>query len=418
MVRKNKETAYDDNFRHEITLENGLRIMFHPTLSRVTYCGYAINAGTRDEKENEQGMAHFVEHTIFKGTKKRQTRAILDRLSNVGGDIDASTNKEDTIVYASVLDEDFERAVELLTDIVFHSTFPQKEIKKETEVIIDEIQSYEDTPSDLIFDEFENIIFKDHPLGRSILGNADTIRKFGTAEALSFTSRFYTPDNMLFFVSGNLSFEYIVHVARKYAGHIYMSRAQIHRLPPSGYIPQTVEINRGTHQAHVIIGCPAYRAFHPKGPALYMLNNILGGTAINNRLTLSLREHAGLVYTVESNITSYIDTGTFCIYFGCDSKDLSRCIRLVRKELKRIREKKLGAIQLHIAKQQLFGQMVISNENEENNAIDMATAILHYNRYDSIKEGYDRIQAFTADELLRIANENFGEDHLTTLIFR
>ncbi len=418
MVRFNIYKEDKSDLHQEITLNNGLRIIYHPTLSKVTFCGFAINVGTRDEMPEESGMAHFIEHLIFKGTEQRKAFQILNRLSNVGGDLDAFTNKEDTTVYATVLNEYFERALELLCDIVFHSTFPIAEIEKETEVILDEIQSYEDTPTELIYDEFENIIFKGHPLGRNILGNAKSIRTFGTSKSKAFVNRFYQPDNMILFVAGKQDFKKIVRLAQKYTNDININKTDINRIAPDEYHARQVEIDRGTHQTHVIIGCPTYKAYHPKSAGLYLINNILGGVAMNNRLSLSLRERSGLVYTVESSLTGYTDTGEFCIYFGSDPEDTKRCIRLVKSELKKLREKKLNPIQLSIAKQQLIGQMSIASENDENNALDMAKTYLHFNRYDTLYEACRRIDALTSDELIEIANEKLSENNLTTLIFK
>lgn len=402
---------------HVFTLNNGLRIIYRPTTSKVTYCGYAINAGTRDEEENELGMAHFVEHLIFKGTQKRKACHILNYLSNVGGDIDAFTNKEETIVYATVLNKDFERALELLSDIVFHSTFPTKEIQKETEVILNEIKSYDDNPSELIYDDFENIIYNNHSLGRNILGSPQMIKRFTTANALSFTERFYQPDNMAFFVSGDLNFKHIIHLVEKYTGSITTVSNIPNRIPPTSYQTQHVEVNKNTHQAHIIIGCQGYKTYDGKAAGLYLLNNILGGPAMNNRLNLSLREHTGLVYTVESSITSYTDTGVFCIYFATDTKDIDRCMQLTKKELQKLRENKLTSQQLSIAKKQLIGQIGIASDNDENNALDMAKYFLHYQRYDTLEETYHRIEAITAEDLLEIANEKLGEDNLSTLMY-
>lgn len=403
---------------NEFLLDNGLRIIHHPTASKVTYCGYAIDAGTRDEWEKESGMAHFIEHLIFKGTEKRKAGHILNRLSNVGGDADAYTNKEETIVYATVLNEDFERALDLLSDMVFHSTFPISEINRETEVILDEIQSYEDTPSELIYDDFENLIFEGHPLGRNILGKPDVIRQFGSADALSYTNRFYRPDNMILFVSGNLEFKKIIHLAHKYTADLTTNATQKHRLPPLSYETQHVNIKRDTHQAHAMIGCLGYKAYDDRSPGFYLLNNILGGPAMNNRLNVSLRERCALVYTVESSLTPYTDTGTFSIYFGCDLSDVDRCLELTYRELQKLRNNKLSHLQLSIAKRQLIGQIGIAGENEENNILDIAKNYLHYNRYDTLEEVYNRIEAITAEELLDIANDKLAEKNLTTLIYR
>ncbi|MDR0891044.1 MAG: insulinase family protein [Mediterranea sp.] len=400
------------------TLPNGLRIIHEPTLSKVSYCGFAIDAGTRDEAETEQGMAHFVEHLIFKGTGKRKAWHILNRMENVGGDLDAYTNKEETVVYASFLNEHLERATELLADIVFHSTFPQHEIEKETEVIVDEIQSYEDTPSELIFDDFEEMLFRHHPLGRNILGKPELLRKFRTADALSFTHRFYRPSGMVFFVQGQYDFKKILRLADRYLADIPALPTQSHRTPPLPYVPEHLTIDKDTHQAHVLIGSRGYNAYDDRRTALYLLNNLLGGPGMNSRLNVSLRERRGLVYNVESNLTSYTDTGVFCIYFGTDLDDLDTCIRLTRKELKRLRDTQLTATQLAAAKKQLIGQIGVASDNFENNALGMAKVFLHYNRYDTPEAIYARIQALTAEQLLSVANEMFAEDYLSVLIYR
>lgn len=315
-----------------------MRIIHEPSASKVAYCGFAVDAGTRDELENEQGMAHFVEHLIFKGTAKRKAWHILNRMENVGGDLNAYTNKEETVIYSAFLTEHFGRAFELLVDIVFHSTFPQREIEKETEVIIDEIQSYEDNPSELIFDDFEDLIFRGHPLGRNILGNPEQLKQFRSEDAAAFTARFYHPNNMVFFVLGNLSFKKVVLMAKKLLADIPATPVHYGRTPPPLYVPEHLVVHKDTHQAHVMIGSRGYNAYDDKRTALYLLNNVLGGPGMNSRLNVSLRERRGLVYNVESNLTSYTDTGTFCIYFGCDPADLDYCARLVYKELKRLRD--------------------------------------------------------------------------------
>ena len=334
---------------NEYTLPNGLRIIHEPTLSKVAYCGFAIDAGTRDEAENEQGMAHFVEHLIFKGTEKRKAWHILNRMENVGGDLNAYTNKEETVVYAAFLKEHLERALELLGDIVFHSTFPQHEIEKETEVIIDEIQSYEDTPSELIFDDFEDMIFRNHPLGRNILGKPELLRSFRTEDVLSFTRRFYQPGNMVFFVQGQYDFRRIIRLVEKYLLDIPDVRVENRRTPPPLYVPEHLTVPRDTHQAHVMIGSRGYNAYDDKRTALYLLNNVLGGPGMNSKLNVSLRERRGLVYNVESNLTSYTDTGAFCIYFGTDVDDMDTCLKLTYKELKRMRDVKMTSCFLSYA---------------------------------------------------------------------
>ena len=400
------------------TLSNGLRIIHEPSSSKVAYCGFAVDAGTRDEAENEQGMAHFVEHLIFKGTRKRKAWHILNRMENVGGDLNAYTNKEETVIYSSFLTEHFGRALELLADIVFHSTFPQNEIEKETEVIIDEIQSYEDTPSELIFDDFEDMIFRNHPLGRNILGRPDLLKKFRSEDAMAFTSRFYQPSNMVFFVLGDFNFQKIVRQVEKLLVDLPLVTVENQRTIPPLYVPEQLVVHKETHQAHVMIGSRGYNAYDDKRTALYLLNNILGGPGMNSRLNVSLRERRGLVYTVESNLTSYTDTGAFCIYFGTDPEDVDTCLKLTYKELKRMRDVKMTSSQLMAAKKQLIGQIGVASDNNENNALGMAKTFLHYNKYESSESVFRRIEALTAEGLLEVANEMFAEEYLSTLIYR
>lgn len=403
---------------NEYTLLNGLRIIHEPTLSKVAYCGFAIDAGTRDEAEQEQGMAHFVEHLIFKGTEKRKAWHILNRMENVGGDLNAYTNKEETVVYSAFLTEHLERALELLGDIVFYSTFPQHEIEKETEVIIDEIQSYEDTPSELIFDDFEDMIFRDHPLGRNILGKPDLLRSFRTEDVLSFTNRYYQPGNMVFFVQGEFDFKRIIRMVEKHLSDLPTIAVNNRRIPPPLYVPDRLVVQKETHQAHVMIGSRGYNAYDDKRTALYLLNNILGGPGMNSRLNVSLRERRGLVYNVESNLTSYTDTGAFCIYFGTDLEDMDTCLKLTYKELKRLRDVKMTASQLAAAKKQLIGQIGVASDNNENNALGMAKTYLHYRKYESSETIFKRIDALKAEELLEVANEMFAEEYLSTLIYK
>ena len=403
---------------NEYTLPNGLRIIHEPTLSKVSYCGFAIDAGTRDEAENEQGMAHFVEHLIFKGTEKRKACHILNRMENVGGDLNAYTNKEETVVYAAFLTEHLERALELLGDIVFHSTFPQHEIEKETEVIIDEIQSYEDNPSELIFDDFEDMIFRNHPLGRNILGKPDLLRSFRTEDVLSFTRRFYQPGNMVFFVQGQYDFKKIVRLAEKHLADVPAVTVDNQRVPPPLYVPERLVVSKDTHQAHVMIGSRGYNAYDDKRTALYLLNNILGGPGMNSKLNVSLRERRGLVYNVESNLTSYTDTGAFCIYFGTDIEDMDTCLKLTYKELKRMRDVKMTSSQLAAAKKQLIGQIGVASDNFENNALGMAKTYLHYHKYESSEVVFKRIETLTAEQLMEVANEMFAEEYLSTLIYK
>lgn len=399
------------------TLPNGLRIIHAPNQSAVAYCGFAVDAGTRDEAEKEQGMAHFVEHLLFKGTKKRHAWHILNRMEYVGGDLNAYTNKEETMVYSAFLAEHFPRAVELLSDIVFHSTFPQHEIDKEVEVIIDEIQSYEDSPSELIFDDFEELLFPNHPLGKNILGKPDLLHQFKSEDALRFTSRYYRPENMIFFVQGNVDFKRVVRLVEKSTADLTSNVMTYTRKSPDIYVPKSLTLHRDTHQAHVMIGSRGYDAHNEKRTALYLLNNILGGPGMNSRLNVSLRERSGLVYNVEANLTSYTDTGVFCIYFGTEHNHVNRCIQLVKKELKRLCDKPLSINQLTAAKKQIIGQIGVARDNAESTALGMAKTFLHYGKTDEPNELFHRIEELTAKELWEVSNEMFAEDYLSTLIY-
>lgn len=414
-------------------LKNGLRIIHVPSPTNVAYCGIAIDAGTRDENESEHGIAHFCEHMMFKGTQKRKAWHILNRMELVGGDLNAYTNKEETVVYAAFLKEHLSRAVELISDVVFNSVFPAHEMEKEAEVVADEFESYNDSPSELIFDQFENLIYKGHPLGHNILGTPERVRAYTPADLLKFVNRLYTPQNTVFFVFGDFSFRQVVTVVERYCGKI--SREEqlsdvprnthgdvFHgnkwRMPLPEYIPQNLTEYRSTHQAHVMIGGRAYPAKDKRRIALYLLNNILGGPGMNSRLNVSLREHHGLVYNVESSLTNYTDTGTFGIYFGCDAKDIDKCLRLVRKELDRLMDKPLTQRQLQASINQIKGQIGVACDNFENYALDMAKVFLHYNKFESVDETFSLLSTLTPDALQQVAQEMFAPEKLSMIIYR
>ena len=388
------------------TLPNGLRIIHLPSSSPVVYCGYGINAGTRNELHGEEGVAHFCEHTTFKGTEHRRAWHIINCLETVGGDINAFTNKEDTVYYAAILKEHTAKAVDLLSDIVFHSRYPQAEIDKEIEVICDEIESYNDSPAELIYDLFE----------------ASQLRTYTTETALSFTSRYYKPQNAIFFAYGDIDFKRLVSLLKRTTKGFPASSPVIGDadivapLPP--YEPQEKIIDKGTHQAHVMIGNRAYSVHDERRMALYLLNNILGGPGMNARLNLSLRERHGLVYTVESSMVSYSDTGVWCVYFGCDPHDVARCRRLVMKELQRVTEKPLSTAQLNAAKRQIKGQLGVACDNRESFALDFGKSFLHYGWEKDIHNLFKRIDALTAEQIQQVAQETFAPERLTTLIIR
>ena len=404
------------------TLPNGLRIIHLPSTSQVVYCGFGINAGTRNELPGEEGVAHFCEHTTFKGTSHRKALTIMNCLETVGGELNAFTNKEDTVYYAAILKEHFPKAVDLLSDIVFHSQYPQTEIDKEIEVICDEIESYNDSPAELIYDLFENIIFNGHPLGHNILGDAEQLRTYKSETAKSFTQRFYTPRNAAFFAYGDINFNSLVTMLKKATKGFGEQNPIIGDAdivaPLPVYTPLTRCIDKGTHQAHVMIGNRAYSVHDERRIALYLLNNILGGPGMNARLNLSLRERNGLVYTVESTMVSYSDTGVWCTYFGCDPHDVKRCLRLVNKELQRVMEKPLTTSQLNAAKRQIKGQLGVACDNRESFALDFGKSFLHYGWEKDITDLFKRIDILTADNIQQVAREIFAPELLTTLIIK
>ena len=399
------------------TLPNGLRIIHLPSASRVVYCGYQIAAGTRDERSGEEGMAHFCEHMTFKGTEKRNALQIINALEGLGGELNAFTNKEDTTFYAAISKEHFTQAVNVLTDIVFHSQYPQQEIDKEVEVICDEIESYNDSPAELIYDEFENILFEGHPLGHNILGKAEQLRTYTTEDALRFVHRYYRPDNAIFFAYGDIDFKRLCKLLENPNSPIIPSNPN-NPIIPKPLTEKTIIRELGTHQAHVMLGTRAYDIHHPLRIPLYLLNNILGGPGMNARLNLSLRERNGLVYTVESTMVSYSDTGMWCIYFGCDPHDVKKCLRLVHRELDKVMQKPLSDTQLRNAKRQLKGQIAIACDNHEQFALDFGKSFLHYGWEKDITHLYESIDKVTAEDIQKVANELFTTERLTTLIFR
>ena len=410
------------------TLDNGLRMIHLPSASQVVWCGYEIAAGSRDEQPGEEGLAHFCEHMTFKGTERRSALQVINALESVGGELNAFTNKEDTVFYAAVTKEHFAKAVELLTDIVFHSQYPQQEIDKEVEVICDEIESYNDSPAELIYDEFENLLFEGHPLGHNILGKAELLRTFTTADALRFTRRHYRPDNAVFFVYGDVDFKRLCDKFTVYSLRFtdeytiggkkggLASISSVNCKPST--VNKTITLDHNTHQAHVMIGTQAYRYDDPRRMTLYLLNNILGGPGMNARLNLSLRERHGLVYTVESSMASYSDTGVWSVYFGCDHHDITRCQRLVRRELDRVMQRPLSVSQLSAAKKQLKGQLAIACDNREQFALDFGRNFLHRGQERDLDVLFRRIDGVTAEDIQQVANELFPTGHLTTLVIR
>lgn len=403
------------------TLENGLRVIHLPSDAKVIYCGYEINVGTADETSEEEGIAHFCEHVTFKGTQQRKAIDIINFLENVGGDLNAFTTKSDTVYYSAILNNHIALAVDLLSDIVFRSVYPQAEVEKEVAVICDEIESYNDSPAELIYDEFENIIFRGHPLGHNILGSSEKVRNFASEDALRFTRKHYRPDNAVFYASGDIDFDELVELLKKYTPHTkaaVTTSKPFQPLPPFTHQEEPIVVNHDTHQAHVMIGTHAYSVYDRRRIALYLLNNMLGGPGMSARLNLVLRENNGLVYTVESTMVSLSHTGLWNIYFGCDPDDVQQCLSLVRKELDKCMNTALTEEELAKAKRQIKGQIGIASDNRENFAIDFGKTFLHYGWQKDITNLFQDIDKITAEDIRKVANELFPKENLTTLIYK
>ena len=402
------------------TLSNGLRVIHLPSSLPVIYCGYQIAVGTRDEKQGEEGLAHFCEHITFKGTQRRSSLQVLNCLERVGGELNAYTTKQRTTYYCAILKDYVAKAVDLLTDIVFHSTYPQSEIDKEIEVICDEIESYYDSPAELIYDEFENIIFNGHPLGHNILGSSKCVRNFTSEDALRFTRKYYRPDNSIFFAYGDVDFKRLIRLLEMRNRDVACGEIGFERLlqAPVPSVSQTVLREMHTHQAHVMMGCQAYDSHHPRRMALYLLNNILGGPNMNAKLNLALRERHGLVYAVESMTANYSDTGLWSVYFGCDPHDVEKCCQLVRKELYHIKRKAMSPSQLKAVQQQIKGQIGVACDNRLQFALDFGKDFLLYGWEKNITSLFQQIDQITAEDIIDVANELFQEDRITTLIIK
>ena len=399
------------------TLPNGLRLVHLPTDSPVAYCGLAVDAGTRDEAPDESGLAHFVEHMLFKGTRRRRAWHILNRMEAVGGDLDAYTTKEETFLYSVFPAPHFARAVELLADLVTHARFPAAEIEKEREVILDEIRSYEDAPAELIFDEYESMLFDCHPLGRPILGDKRSLRRFDTLRGRSFMERYYTAPNMVFFSMGATDFRQIVRTVGRHFVDLPTVGSPHRRMPPTEAMPREAISRKRTHQSHVILGSRACDLFDPRHAPLYLLNNILGGPGMNSRLNVALRERRGLVYGVESNLTCYTDAGLCTIYFGTDRRNREQALDLVHDELARLRDHRLSPTQLAAAKKQAVGQLQVAGDNREGLFLSLGKSFLRFGHCDTPAETARRIEEVTADEILSIANTLFTPDHLSCLVY-
>ena len=401
------------------TFKNGLRLVHQQINSdhAVAHLGLIINTGSRDELKKENGLAHFIEHVIFKGTKKRKAYHVLSRLEDVGAEITAYTSKEETILQAAFLHQHYERSLELIADIVINSTFPQKELNKEKEVIIDEINSYKDSPFDLIFDDFDTLLFPKHPLGLDILGTKARVRGFTQDDVFKFIKKNYLGPEMVLSSVGNIAFDRLITFGEKYFSALSATQRLKKRKSPPSYKAIEVEKKKRVYQAHCMIGNRAYSIQEDRRSAFSLLNNYLGGPGLNSRLNLGIREKYGFTYNLESNYTAMSDTGNFSIYLGTDRQYLDRTISLVHKELRLLREVKLGPLQLKKAKQQIIGQIAISEESNANKMINNGRSLLSFNKVSNLDSVNKKIQSVTVEQLQEVANEIFDPKKLSMLIY-
>jgi predicted Zn-dependent peptidase len=399
------------------TLDNGIRVIHYRVPNLVAHLGLIMGTGSRDELEQEHGMAHFIEHMVFKGTQKRKAYHILSRMEDVGGEINAYTTKEETCVYASFMKEDYGRAMELLEDILFHSTFREREIGREKQVIIDEINSYFDNPGELIFDDFEEHLFTGQSIGRNILGTPESLSGFSQKDLLRFVGNNYPTEEMVICSVGNISIHRLKRGIERYFGHIPFKARQLQRPRLKLYHPVNQRIQKDTYQAHSIIGNLAFDLNDDRRMAMHLLNNIIGGPGLNSRLNLSLREKNGYSYHTESHYSPYSDTGVLSVYFSSDKGKLGQSRKVVMREFSKLREKRLGTLQLSRAKRQLMGQIAISAENNETLMLSMAKSFLVYHKFDDLDEIGKRIERITAEEIQEIANEVLDEAKLSSITY-
>ncbi|WAC12083.1 M16 family metallopeptidase [Dyadobacter pollutisoli] len=400
------------------TLANGIRIAHKQVpYTQIAHCGIMLDIGSRDELPHQQGLAHFWEHMAFKGTEKRSSYHIINRLENVGGELNAYTTKEKICFHASVLDDHFEKAMDLLADITFHSVFPDKQIERERNVIIEEMSMYIDSPEDAIQDDFDQLVFPNHALGNNILGTAETVNSFGRAELHQFINENIDTEQIVVSSVSRLPFSKVIRLAEKYLGDVPHRKTNRIRQAPALYSPLHQQKERSISQAQCAMGQPAYALLDDRRLPFFMLVNLLGGPGMNSRFNLSLREKYGFVYSIEGNYTPYLDTGFMGIFFGTEKKQLNKSISLIHKELKRVREVPLSVLQLHQTKVQLMGQLAMSEESNMSFMLMMAKSLLDTGKVDSLPEIFTEIEQITSSELQEIAIDMFNEQNFSYLTF-
>lgn len=400
------------------TFPNGIRVLHVPSASPITHCCLLINAGSRDEPEGKDGLAHFLEHMLFKGTKKRKTPQILNYLEKVGADLNAYTTKEYTCLHASFLHQHIDRAIDLLHDIAFQSVFPAPEMDMEKGVVLDEIASYEDQPEEAIQDDFEDLLFAGHALGRNILGTTETVRGFSQADLQGFTRSNYDTHQIVFAVMGDYTLEQLIRKTEAFFGSVPENTASGRkRVSPGKIAGARLERTKAISQTHCVLGARAYTIRDERRAGLLLLNNILGAGGMSARLNMELREKRGIAYTIESSYTPLSDTGIFSIYFGTDAGKAAKALQIIERELKKLRENRLGTLQLQQAKQKFIGQIALAEENRIGMIIGMAKSLVDHERIDTLPEVFAKINAITAAGMQAIANEVFDPGQISMLIF-
>ncbi|MDR2979125.1 MAG: insulinase family protein [Bacteroidales bacterium] len=400
-----------------IVLNNHIKLIHKQINSPISHLGVLVNVGTRDEEENLNGIAHFVEHVIFKGTTHRKGYQVIRRMEDVGGDLNASTSKEETWFHSSFLSADYQRAIDLLSDIFFNSTFPEKEMAKEKDVVYEEIKYYCDTPSELIFDEIEEQVFQGHPLGRAVLGSKKSVKGIQRDDILAFTRQHYTNPHIVIASVGNISPKKLTSLCNRYFGIHQLEDKPHSRIPFSTYTPKEIVKHKNTNQTHLVMAVPALSLFDNNRHVLMLLTNLLGGQGMNTRLNMTIREKLGLAYTVEANYTPYSDSGLFSIYAGCDNNLWQKCIDLSFKELEKVKTTKLGLMQLHYTRKQFLGQLAIAQESKLNEMLSLGRSTLFYDQVDTTEETIAAIEAITAKQIMEVANQLFIKDNFSTLIY-
>lgn len=385
------------------TLHNGLRVAIRRTDANVAYIGVVVGSGSRDEDPGRYGLAHFVEHTIFKGTWKRRSAAISARMESIGGELNASTSKENTIIYTSAPAGYADRAIELLADIIANSLFPQHEVETEHEVVVEEIKSYLDSPSENVYDEYEERIFKGNALAHNILGTPESVRSLSGRDCRQYLDLNYTPGNMVVYISAPDDPEKLVKRLEKHFGLLNFPDRRPPRISPAPVEVFDEVIDNDGFQAHTIYGTRTFSRDDDRRFALYLLNNYIGGPCMSSRLNCELREKRGLVYAVDSFNSMFSDTGLWSVYIGCDKSNVGKCLRIVRRELDRLAQTTMSDRMLEKIKTQYCGQLLVSTDNRENMAINMGKSLLFRGAVYDTTHTADCIRGVTAAQLREVA---------------